>query len=100
MTEKNQTLTRDFTQLAMIHARDGEAVSRSVINAMKPEARDELYAMAHALTSALKVGPGKAGPHVSDFIGPVSATSVTAEAEKDLTIAASDALSPLRRINQ
>jgi hypothetical protein len=60
---KTQKRANDFSRLAQIHARDGEAVSRTVIDAMPAAARHELHAMSHALTEALKAGPGEAGPH-------------------------------------
>jgi hypothetical protein len=55
---KNQQRARDFASLATIHARDGETVARAIIDKLEPAARDELYTMAHALTGALKAGPG------------------------------------------
>jgi hypothetical protein len=62
---KTQQRARDFAQLATIHARDGETVSRTIIEGLPREARDELYALSHALTSALRAGPEAADPDVA-----------------------------------
>ena len=50
---REQMTARDFTNLALLHARDGAEVTRAIVDKMKPATRDALARLAGDLAAVL-----------------------------------------------